>query len=363
MPNRNPKNVVYLIGAGATQAEVSFLGAPLINMLMGDNARLGGDGVSTRILKRLPGKWKRFLGSSAGIDTEKIISLLDASGNPDLVALAQDIRILYFEEIRRSIPATIFGAPLLATSLFEMHANERFKDGSEALTAVLSTNHDGLLQVASQAAFGGVNLGFEFSSSRFKSVDSTIAPPILQLHGSFTWRLAIPVRVTKLHSKLSYQEDTIWIPPTILKESKSYPFNKLMALAYEALASRCDVLRVIGASLTQNDWNILSLIFNAQRLQELERSRAFQVELIMPHGVGESVVSQCSFLKNLFPIGFLSQGRFAEYKNEGLISADSDLMNPFAYWLQQKILFHQSNDEFGLAQLSGVMAKVAGEDA
>jgi len=136
--------------------------------------------------------------------------------------------------------------------------------------------------------------------------------------------------------------DTLWIPPTILKESKSYPYNKLAALAYELLARHCDLLRIVGTSLTQNDWNVLSLIFNAQRHREMANNEPFVIELIMPQSAGEQIKIDCGYLKNVIPIGFLTDGQFADYKTPENIPAESDLMNPFAYWLSEKRNFHRT---------------------
>ena len=75
-----PKEVVYLWGAGATQAEISYLGAQVINVLMRDNEELG-EGIATRILRRLEKRWQSAFGEDQGIDIEKLISLLVASLN------------------------------------------------------------------------------------------------------------------------------------------------------------------------------------------------------------------------------------------------------------------------------------------
>ena len=72
-----PKRVVYLWGAGATQAEAQGLGAP-ISLLMRDNDRLG-EGITTRILKRMGEDHYSSFGSGNSIDIEKLISLLAAS--------------------------------------------------------------------------------------------------------------------------------------------------------------------------------------------------------------------------------------------------------------------------------------------
>jgi hypothetical protein len=59
-----PKKVVYLWGAGGTQAEVNYLGAHTVNLLMRDSEHLG-EGVATRILKRLPKRWQSAFLSTA----------------------------------------------------------------------------------------------------------------------------------------------------------------------------------------------------------------------------------------------------------------------------------------------------------
>lgn len=342
MKKSEPKNVVYLWGAGATQAEVSYLGARPVNVLMRDNDQLG-EGISTRILGRI-GKAKCIpIDEDRGVDIEKLISLLTASGIDHYVSLAEEMRRRYFDEIRKSLSeAQVIGNPQLAIGLFQMHADLHFQRETETLSGFLTTNHDGLLQVASQAVFGGLNLGFPFASKCFSS--SELAPPILQLHGSFTWKFAVPIEVEQLKKTSKYAPDTIWIPPTILKESKNFPFNKMMGLAYELLSKKCDVLRVIGCSLTQNDWNILSLIFNAQRHREFVKGTAFRVELIMGHETGEAIKAECSYLRNVTPIGYLSEGQFDQYK-EGNIPQDSDMRNAFAYWLSEKTAYHRGRKE------------------
>lgn len=365
MAKRNrqrPKQIVYLFGAGATQAEVDYLGARRVNLLMRDNEHLG-EGVSTRVLKKIGRPGKQFSGEDQSIDIEKLISLLIASGVEKHSKIAEAMRRQYFEEVCASlVSAGIVEKPGLVVSLLEMHKHHQFQEEVEVLSGIITTNHDGLLQIASQNVFGEINLGFPFSSDEFTPATSPTVPPILQLHGSFTWTFDVPVKVTKLQPTSSYAGETIWIPPAILKESKNYPFNKLIGLGYELLAKRCDVLRVVGASLTQNDWNVLSLIFNAQRHRELRRGAAFLIELIMPHAGGKEVERECSYLKNIIPIGNLTEGQFTEYKEmEHELPAESEMRNPFAYWLKEKINYHRQRKEFGDGPFDGSMAQIAGE--
>ena len=345
-----PKKIVYLWGAGATQGEAQNLGAT-VSLLMRDTSAFG-EGVATRVLRRLGRRGADSAGIGQGVDIEKLISLLGATGVDEQIRLAERMRTSYFEELRVSLGSTgVLYNPALAFRLFEMHLDANFSSNVESLTGILTTNHDGLLQLASEKVFKGLNLGFPFESKHFNSADGDGMPPILQLHGSFTWQFGVPITVRRLQKTSRYDADTAWIPPAILKEAKNYPFNKIAALAYELLTKACDVLRVVGASLTQNDWNVLSLIFNAQRHRELTGRSAFRIELIMPSEAGEEIKEQCGYLKNVMPIAFLSEGNlaaykeFAPYKESETIPAESDLANPFKYWLAEKLQYHKTMQE------------------
>lgn len=352
------KRVVYLWGAGATQAEISYLGARPINLLMRSSEELG-EGVSSRVMERV-GNIIR-IDSDLGVDIEKLISLLASSGMAKYVKSAENVRAAYFEEICRNlVEAKISDQPSLALGLFQMHKRPRFRESVEILTGMITTNHDGLLQVASQEIFGGVNLGFPFSSTDYIPLGDDLAPPILQLHGSFSWELDTPIKVLRLRDNSRYSADAVWLPPSILKEAKNYPFNKMMGHAYELLSKKCDVLRIVGCSLTQNDWNILSLIFGAQRHKENFGGSAFQIELITSHSRGKEIRDDCSYLRNVKPIGDLPEGRLADYKEKDHRDLPADMKNSFAYWLGQKIEHHYRNGELGAESLEPQMSAIAG---
>lgn len=355
-----PKKIVYLWGAGATQAEAQYLGTT-ISLLMGDTSEFG-DGIASRVLRRVGDSLSTSFDSGQAVDIEKLISLFSASGITKHALWADEMRSAYFTELCTSLStAKVLDNPRLAIKLLRMHSDQTFKDEVETLSGIITTNHDGLLQVASQIVFGKVNVGFKFSSTDYSGVNSISVPPILQLHGSFTWRIGIPLKVRKLRVN-SRASNTVWIPPTILKESKNYPFNKLSGLAYEILAKQCDVLRVIGASLTQNDWNVLSLIFNAQRHNEFVKGTAFRIELIMPPSAGEYISKECSFLEKLIPIGFLTEGQFTEYKDP-TFGPESDLSNPFCYWLNEKTEHHRLRSELSASLSDDETALSAGENS
>src|SRR5438445_588640 len=231
-----PIKVVYLWGAGATQAEVHYRGAKSVNLLMKDNSF--GYGVATRIVQRLPTEWRSSFETDQGTDIEKLISLLAASNVAEYHKLADHIRQLYFEDICGSlVEAKVLADPKLAIGLLEMHNNRELQK-QEVLSGILTTNHDGLLQMAAQKVHGHVDIGIPFDSGDLIPSTAPMAP-VLQLHGSFTWTFGLPVQTTLLHAGSAYSSNAIWIPPAILKEAKNYPFNKLAALAYEILSKHC----------------------------------------------------------------------------------------------------------------------------
>lgn len=364
MPSRKreasaPKRVVYLWGAGATQAEISHLGARNINLLMRDSEELG-EGIATRILKQLPPRQRsRFL-VDEGTDIEKLISLLSGCNVAEYHKLAEHLRQLYFVDISSKLAeAKVLLSPTLAIGLLSLHNDPLFAR-HEHLSGVITTNHDGLMQLASQKVYSAVNIGIPFKSSDLED-SRTIEWPVIQLHGSFTWTFGMPLTVTPLTPSAKYSPNTVWIPPTILKDPKAYPFNKLSGLAYELLSKHCDVLRVVGSSLTQNDWNVLSIIFNAQRHAELTRGRPFRIELIMPQGSGENVKKECSYLQNLVPIGHLTEGSFASYKETARTEYSAEMSNPLFYWLKEKIQFHRKRGDVGTSSISGALAVIAGD--
>src|SRR5437762_1010476 len=131
-PRAEPTKVVYLFGAGATQAEVSFDGPGNVSVLMTDTPL--GDGISTGVLSQLGVQGEPFK-ADEGTDIEKLISLLTASGVEEHLALAQEMRKHYFAEVCARLVATIpVKKPSLAIALLEMHSNASFRNNVESLS-------------------------------------------------------------------------------------------------------------------------------------------------------------------------------------------------------------------------------------
>lgn len=376
----SPKRVVYLLGAGATQAEVSYGGGKPVNLLMRDSEELGS-GVSSRIIKKARGiKELNDITKKFGdeIDIEKLISLLTNTGIEYYTKGAEELRKLYYDDIVEKLVNTeVLAEPALAVGLLEMHNSKPFNENAEKLTGIISLNHDNLFQVASQKVHGCINLGFEFCSDTFeKEKGKKTVPLLIQPHGSFNWINAVPIKVVRLQPHSEYN-NILWIPPAILKESKDYPYNKLIGLAYEVLSKQCDILRIIGCSLSQNDWNIVSLLFNAQYNQSYPNKKSFNIELIMDQDTGDRIKQEYSYLQNIVPIGYLTDGDFSPYKTRKEITGDkesreseegagykrkspygTELGNPFKYWLGEKASYHIQRGEIDLSGAGTTLRKI-----
>src|SRR5206468_1867411 len=101
----------------------------------------------------------------------------------------------------------ILHQPKLAIGLLKLHENASFRAGVESLSGIITTNHDGLLQIASENVLKAVNIGFPFESDNLTTADSQKLPPILQLHGSLTWRFGVPPKVSRLEAASKYSSD------------------------------------------------------------------------------------------------------------------------------------------------------------
>jgi hypothetical protein len=354
------KNIVYIIGAGATQAETAHVGKH-INLLMKSNDDLGY-GVSKRVLDKASIGRKRIrqlLDIEEEADIEKLITLLTATGTTQNIEYAEVLRKNYYAIIIESITeAGILYNPELAVALLQMHKNGKFS-GKEKCLGIISLNHDSLFQEASQTVHSCINLGFNFGTDDFIS-GTAQAPYLIQLHGSFSWRRHKIIRVVKIKPGDEYDPNMTWIPPSILKETKDYPFNKLTGLAYELLTD-CDILRVVGCSLSQNDWNLISLIFNAQNAQYNDSKKCFKIELILDINNFDSFKKEMSYLKNVTPIYKLEDGDFSGYETPLAERVKpSELDNPFEFWLKTKVKFHISEGQFDVGTAEAPLRQILG---
>ena len=322
-----PKKVVYLFGAGATQAELNYQSCN-VNLLMRDNQDTGLLGVCTRIMKAVrKDKQLSWLyeatKSTSQIDIEQLISLMEEINLEKYRKAAEKLRILYYKDILSNLIKTrVLSKPKLAMSLFELHENVQLKE-IENLRGIICLNHDYILETACNKIYKGINLGVDFTSNIFQYKRNV--PKIIKIYGSFNWRNGKRIKIVE-GQPLKPHHELLWLPPTIAKETKSYPFTKLVGMAYELLMLECDVLRVIGCSLNQNDWKIISLLFKTQCIRS---DKCFDIELIQGRQSGEETKERLGYLRNVKTIAEL-EGAFADF-------FDQEPDNPYEDWLRKTI--------------------------
>jgi len=86
----------------------------------------------------------------------------------------------------------------------------------------------------------------------------------------------------------------------------------------------CDTLRVVGCSLSQNDFHLIDLLFKAH----LERGAAFEMEIIARDKVGAGIRQNYGFFPALRTLTGI----------RGSLVPEPEPENPFKTWLKYKSL-------------------------
>ncbi|MBI2583505.1 MAG: SIR2 family protein [Candidatus Aenigmarchaeota archaeon] len=326
----DPLKVVYLFGAGATQAEVVRFD-PDVDLTM--------PAVTERIFDRkiptvsdLNALRVYFSGTvSSALNVEHIISLLESLEIEKYRTMASVLRKLFQEDILENlIKKDNYVSPDLTKALLKFHTLDEVKI-HETLNGVISLNYDSLLDIAFQYVFGEVNYGINCISETYKTSQSENSTPLLlKIHGSFNWKQGIPIVISEGMDFLKTYS-SVWIPPSINKSIQNFPFNHIWGEAFELL--NCDLLRVIGCSLNQNDWGLLDLLFKTQFLSP----KPYKIELVVSPKKCNEIKEKFAFLKNVVAIEDLDIPLFSdmEFNEKGnYVGEDS---NFYERWLKTKI--------------------------
>lgn len=320
--------VVYLVGAGASHGCVESVNSPH-GILMQHLSRPLHEKLSELVTNGFSGDDSLVnLVNSVIDDTtdfEHIITFLEDA--PSLLhrKFAEAMRDAFEEVLRERLSLIIEETQGDAIRLYKVLLDiYNIKKCPEVLQGIITTNYDEFMEEAiEQIGNAPVDFGIRVEPStqqpgRFQ---------LLKLHGSFGWRDAWPV------SRWQSDDDTLWIPPGIQKAKQAYPFNVLWGLAREMLS--CDVLRIIGFSLTANDWDMISLLFTMRHVNLATRP---QIEIIdAPQHVEQ--------LKEKYP--YLELLSMLEIEPVG-----SQLIAEFTGWPPQQfdtLSMEQKNDLFRVA--------------
>jgi hypothetical protein len=136
--------------------------------------------------------------------------------------------------------------------------------------------------------------------------------PLLKLHGSFNWSDA----------KIRGRRRNIAIIP--LGSHKTYlhaPYGFIWNIALEVL-TKCDTLRVIGCSLSQNDEHLIDLLFKAH----LERAAPLEIEVVGPEQTGQDIRENYGFFPKIRTL----------LEIEELLIPETAPVNPYRTWLKYK---------------------------
>lgn len=254
-PDDSPTKVVYLIGAGASQACVSSVGSPR-KILMQDLAKPLCDKLRELTNNGFSGddRLENIVNSimDGSTDVEHIITFLDDTPSVTHRQFAGEMKKAFEEVLRKELNCirkeNQGDETRLYKVLVDMYNIDQFR---ERLQGIITINYDEFIEEAiEQVRDCSVDFGIKIepTSQQPKRVR------LLKLHGSFGWQDTWPI------SRGRSDGETVWIPPGIYKAKQAYPFSVLWGLAREMLS--CEVLRIIGCSLKTNDWDLISLLFS-----------------------------------------------------------------------------------------------------
>jgi hypothetical protein len=306
MPQSGPKTIVYLFGAGATHAE---LGDTLVEKGCGLLIR----DVSARVIEkaRREARYRKDVelvsGTSGSLIIELLISLIENSKIHGWEYKTMRLKSLVQEDIEDILTESRTRRFYLHKGLLEFHKLPRVQE-KEELIGLISLNYDDVLDQAYKEFYGHPD--YCFASERDAASSKPV--PLLKLHGSFNWR----------RQRIRGRLKTIEIIP--LGSNKTYlhaPYIFIWNRALEILI-KCDTLRVIGCSLSQDDAHLIDLPFKAH----LERDEAFDIEIISSERAGRGIQRNYGFLPGIKTLT----------KIEGNLLPAEDPPNAFKNWLKYK---------------------------
>jgi hypothetical protein len=301
------RKIAYLLGAGATHAELLALEPdlqPNEGLLISD--------VSTRVMLKasLDQDYLRDIdmvsGRAGSLNIELLISLIENSKISEWSKKTDLLKKLIREDIAAALSPARTRRFFLHKALLEFHQHETTQT-KETLVGLISLNYDAVIDLAYKAILGGP-INYSFSREMDSQPKANI--PLLKLHGSFNWNNELV---------LARRRNIEIIQPGSTKSYLHAPYGFIWNRALDLLTS-CDSLRVIGCSLGANDVHLVDLLFRAQ----LERRRAFDIEIVAPEGTGETIRKSYGFFRNIKLMADM------EIPSTPVVGP----INPFLTWLQ-----------------------------
>ncbi|MBI5872875.1 MAG: SIR2 family protein [Candidatus Omnitrophica bacterium] len=307
------KKIVYLFGAGATHAEIiNSESSP--DETFRENYGLLIASVSKRVIKRAQRQaWFKkheeiFASAKGEFNIELFISLFEINEMPDYTI--SSLKKLVQEDIKRVLSNNRRQKFYLHKAFFELH--NKIED-REKLLGIISLNYDNIIDEAYEKILGSK------PNYCLTSEAADDKPSLLKLHGSFNWNR---ITIYEKRKKISI------IPIGINKNYLAPPYNFIWGRAYELLV-KCDVLRIVGCSLNQNDIGLIDLLFKAHR----ERGKSIEIQIIdfQPPNGHHQIKRNYGFFPSIVEPNKIEETLIADET-----ISNCDVGNPFKIWLKAK---------------------------
>lgn len=339
-----PKKIVYLLGSGATQGairkideEKSLLTRDIQKYIR--EKRQEQMGPSVDVSDKI---WNEII--TDGRDIEHIISMLDCQYK---YATANTIREYYHEAIVHIVASIgVETPPNLYTVLADLHLRSALRS-QETVLCYMSLNYEDLFERSIRSHLN-TNADYVVETVGSDAVIYQDSLPVLKLHGSFNWSNKRPIEIADM-TKLPCS-DTLWIPPGVDKKKEHYPFNLLWGKAVEFI-SQCDTLRIIGCSLSRNDWGLIPILYTAQTLGD---RNSLSIEVIDYAEAADRISATYGYLSVSSILDLDEIGRYYTSNYHGIdyndfktyFSEGSEArVNCFEKWLDAKIEDSHTVDE------------------
>lgn len=281
------KRVVYLLGTGATQAEINLWNES-IRILMNDIRYGMLRKINDNKIKVLEPVKNELVNDD--INIEHLITLYENSGTDEHYQIAKNLKNIFREVIQEKIKKLNDKFyPILLSALIDMH---EIKENDEELKGILTLNYEEVLDKAFQKVKKGVNYVIKLKNKHDCLKIKKSIKPLLKLHGSFNWKNEYPITLINEY-KIKESEDFLWIPPGFIKKREKYPFNIIWGTAQEILD--CDILRIIGCSLSITEWELISLLYSAQKLNK--KNDDYLIEIIDSIDRGKKIQKDYAYLR------------------------------------------------------------------
>ena len=282
------KRIAYLFGTGITQSETNNAGYDIrvLTAQIKDGIQIQLEKETAQIRDLIANDL-----STQGVDIEQLISLYESTGTSNDNEAAHFLRRAFVSELVNRLDvvdkSTERFQPVLISALLELH-KKYDKNLDERLLGIITLNYDDFAERALDVVYSGFDYGFKMHDNANQDVNSISKSDILllKLHGSFNWGNEFPPVINATRN--TDPEKCLWIPPGVEKKKEKYPFNILWGKAKEILD--CDILRVIGCSLSRNDWQLISLLHTAKRV------RGLQIEFINYEDVAKDKDAEYPYL-------------------------------------------------------------------